>query len=86
MPRRGFALVELLVVVVIILILAGAYLGLRGRGKGGGPETIPGKAMQKAESVACQSTLNLDQQVPGERAAILLQPADGSGVVHDVGA
>jgi prepilin-type N-terminal cleavage/methylation domain-containing protein len=55
--RRGFALIELIVVVVIIGILAGLYYGLQK--KNGGP-TTPKAAMSKAQGTACAS--NLQQQ------------------------
>lgn len=59
--RRGFALIEILVVLVIILVLAGGYLGLRGKGKSN-EKSVPVRAMQKAESVECQSNLNQIRQ------------------------
>jgi len=58
---RGFALIELLVVLVIILILAGGYFGLRGKGKAS-EKSVPVRAMQKAESVECQSNLSQIRQ------------------------
>ncbi len=63
MRRHGFALIELLVVIAIIAILAVAYLGLRGKGTKMKPESIPGKAIQKAESVECQSNLSQVRQM-----------------------
>jgi prepilin-type N-terminal cleavage/methylation domain-containing protein len=63
MRRGGFALIELLVVVAIIAILAVGYVGFRGKGKRGGLETIPGKAIQQAESVECKSNLNQIRQM-----------------------
>ncbi len=63
--RRGFALIEILVVVIIIGLLVGAYFGLRGRSSATQPQerfpgeaqTIPGKAIQKGESVECMTNL-----------------------------
>lgn len=77
MKRTGFVLIELLIVLAIILALGGGYLALRGKSSdkavtdaaGDGREatramaqTIPGKALQKAESVECQSNLNQVRQ------------------------
>lgn len=59
--RRGFALIEILVVLVLILVLAVGYLGLRGRGQGN-QKTVPVRSMEKAESVECQSNLNQIRQ------------------------
>ena len=66
--RRGFALIELVVVLLLILVGMGAYFGLRGKMKAApgelkgerstsGVESIPLRAMQKAESLACKSNL-----------------------------
>lgn len=63
MRHRGFALIELLVVIAIVAILVVAYMGFRGKGSKAGPETIPGKAIQKAESVECQSNVNQIRQM-----------------------
>lgn len=60
MSRSGFALVEILVVIALLALLAGGYYGFRGNS--GGTEqpeqTVVGKAVGKAESIACQSNLN----------------------------
>ncbi|NPV47935.1 MAG: prepilin-type N-terminal cleavage/methylation domain-containing protein [Armatimonadetes bacterium] len=63
MRRQGFALVELLVVIAIVAVLVVAYMGFRSKRDKAGPETIPGKAIQKAESVECQSNLSQIRQM-----------------------
>jgi prepilin-type N-terminal cleavage/methylation domain-containing protein len=59
--RRGFVLIEILVVAAIILILAGAYLGLSRKGSKQ-EKSIPAKSIEKAESVECMSNLNQIRQ------------------------
>jgi len=60
---KGFALVELLVVMVVLVGLAALYFGMRGKGEKAEPkfegeaQTTLGKAVQKGESVECQSNL-----------------------------
>ncbi len=57
--RRGFALVELLVVIVLILVLAAAYVGYTGRGNDDEVrESIPGRSIQQAESLECRTNLS----------------------------
>ncbi len=70
--HSGFALIEILVVIILIGLLAGGYFALRGRG---GPEgeseprfpgeaqTLPGKAIQKGESVECMNNLSQLRQM-----------------------
>ena len=61
--RKGFALVELLVVMVVLVGLAALYFGMRGQEKQAEPkfegeaQTTLGKAVQKGESVECQNSL-----------------------------
>jgi type II secretory pathway pseudopilin PulG len=60
-PRLGFTLIGLVVVLAIIVILAGVVYGLVGagsKGAGGEEKSIPARAIEKAESVECQSNLN----------------------------
>lgn len=60
MLKRGFALVELLVVVVIILLLTLAYFGYVGHTKHGEKQTktTMGQAIDKGHSVECMNNLN----------------------------
>ncbi len=66
---RGFALVELLMVMVVLVGLAALYFGMRGKGEEvepkfeGAAQTTLGKAVQKAESVACQNNLRQLRQM-----------------------
>lgn len=94
MGRRGFALIELVVVLLLILVAMGAYFGLRGKPKPGelqgersatGAESIPLRAMQKAESLACKSnlqqvrqSLQMDKDSGAEYPASLDQGATAS--------
>ena len=61
----GFVLIGIIIVLVVVAVLASMYLGLRGRGGQkaeprfeGDAQTMPGRAIQKAESVECRSNLN----------------------------
>jgi prepilin-type N-terminal cleavage/methylation domain-containing protein len=95
----GFALVELVVVLAIILILAGGYLGIKHHKAGSGSAsaenggdasdvgamTIPGKALEKANSVACQeqikqcrASIRMDMDSGGKPPASLDQGATAS--------
>ena len=75
--RCGFVLIEILIVIVLIGLLAGGYFAVRGRS---GPEaeprfageaqTLPGRAIQKGESVECTNNLNQLRQ------AILMEAMD----------
>ena len=60
MSKRGFALVELLVVVVIIMLLVLAYFGYVGHNKHAGKQakTTMGQALDKGHSVECMNNLN----------------------------
>jgi len=73
----GFTMIELVVALALVAVLAAAMYGLYGgKGKKGGPygdllegdstkakaESIPGKALEKARSVACDSNLNQCKQ------------------------
>jgi prepilin-type N-terminal cleavage/methylation domain-containing protein len=60
MYKRGFALVELLVVVIIILLLTLAYFGYVGHNKSAGKQekTTMGQAIDKGHSVECMNDLN----------------------------
>ncbi len=68
--RCGFALVEILIVIVLIGLLAGGYFALRARdGQEAEPQfpgeaqTLPGKAIQKGQSVECMNNLNQIRQM-----------------------
>lgn len=59
MRRKGFVLIELLIVIVIIGVLAGLYFGSRNRGgQDRGAKTTPKAAIDKGHSVECASNLN----------------------------
>ena len=60
MCKRGFALIELLVVVVIIMLLTLAYFGYVGHSKHGDKQTktTMGQALDKGHSVECMNNLN----------------------------
>ena len=58
--RRGFVLVEILIVVAIIALLVVGYYGLSGKGDGEGTlnaTTTPGQAMERAGLVECAANL-----------------------------
>ena len=66
--RRGFILIELLVVVIIIAVLAGLYFGvIRKRGESYGAlttaQTSPGVAIEKAHGIECANNLNQQRQL-----------------------
>jgi len=68
--RCGFVLVEILIVIVLIGLLAGGYFALRPRdGQEAEPrfpgeaQTLPGKAIQKGQSVECMNNLNQIRQM-----------------------
>lgn len=62
--RFGFTMIGLVVALAIIAILAGVVYGLVGSGGTGQGEkkSIPARAIEKAESVECQSNLNQPRQ------------------------
>lgn len=67
--KRGFALVEIMVVLVILVVLGAVYFGLRGNSEKQKPafkgqaQTTLGKAKQAGESVACRNNLNQLRQM-----------------------
>lgn len=68
--RRGFALIEILIVIVLIALLAGGYFAFRGRSGQEPPprfpgeaQTLPGRAIQKGQSAECMNNLNQLRQM-----------------------
>ncbi len=68
--QRGFALVEIMIVLVLLALLAGGYFALRGPGESeveprfaGEATTLPGRALQKGESVECMNNLSQLRQM-----------------------
>lgn len=70
--RRGFVLLEILVVIALIGLLVSGYFVLRGGGGHGAEsepqfpgeaQTLPGKAIQKGKSVECINNLSQLRQM-----------------------